>query len=144
VIDRAGIEANIPHSGTMCLLDRVERWDTDSILCIASSHRNPDNPLRADGRLGVANGVEYAAQAMAVHGSLTGAVDKRPKLGYLASVRALSLYRQFLDDLEDDLIIQAQRLAADGSRVAYNFSITCGNTKILEGRATVLLEMGKV
>ena len=31
----------------------------------------PDHPLRAHGRLGVACGVELAAQAMAVHGALS-------------------------------------------------------------------------
>ena len=33
----------------------------------------PDNPLRSHGRLGAASGIEYAAQAMALHGALAGA-----------------------------------------------------------------------
>jgi predicted hotdog family 3-hydroxylacyl-ACP dehydratase len=143
VIEHSEIVALIPHAGAMCLLDGVLRWDATSIRCVASSHRNKDNPLAVDGSLGAACGVEYAAQAMAVHGSLVGAVGKRPKLGYLASIRALSLYRQRLDDIEDPLIIEAHQLAGEGTRVAYSFAITCGDAKILEGRATVLLDAGK-
>ena len=140
---RADIAALIPHAGNMCLLDGVSQWDVAGIRCFSTSHRNPDNPLAVDGTLGAAIGVEYAAQAMAVHGGLTGATQNRPKAGYLASVRALILYRQRLDDLEDDLMIEAHKLAADGANVAYGFVVTSGGEKIVEGRATVLLDMGK-
>jgi hypothetical protein len=50
----------------------------------------PDNPLRAAGSLGVANAIEYAAQAMAVHGALLGGSDGAPQAGYLTSVRSQS------------------------------------------------------
>ena len=72
-LDRDAIMRRIPHQGTMCLLDAVLAWDDDHIRCSASSHLQPDHPLRAHGRLGAACGVEYAAQAMAVHGALVGA-----------------------------------------------------------------------
>ena len=49
----------------MCLLDTVVDWSDTSISCSAISHRDPANPLRAEARLGAANGIEYAAQAMA-------------------------------------------------------------------------------
>ena len=42
-----GIASRIPHAGRMCLLDRVECWDTQRIRCRARSHRDADNPLRA-------------------------------------------------------------------------------------------------
>jgi predicted hotdog family 3-hydroxylacyl-ACP dehydratase len=143
VIDRAGIAALIPHAGTMCLLDQVLHWDAESIRCTASSHRNLDNPLAADGWLGAACGVEYAAQTMAIHGGLAGLTGERPKAGYLASIRALTIHRRRLDDLEDDLIIDAKQLATAGTQVSYGFSVSCGGTTVLEGRATVLLEVGK-
>ena len=140
--DSVDIEALIPHAGTMCLLERVLYWDAQSIRCAASSHRSPNNPLAVDGWLGAACAIEYAAQAMALHGGLAGTVGERPRLGYLASVRALTLYRHRLDDLEDDLIIEAQQLAGEGPRVAYGFTVTSGGAKVAEGRATVLLDAG--
>jgi predicted hotdog family 3-hydroxylacyl-ACP dehydratase len=56
----------------MCLLDEVTGWDTERISCRTSTHRAADNPLRAHGQLGIACGIEYAAQAMAAHGALLG------------------------------------------------------------------------
>ena len=57
----------------MCLLDEVLSWDATRIRCRSNTHRTADNPLRAHGRLGAACGIEYAAQAMAVHGALVAA-----------------------------------------------------------------------
>jgi predicted hotdog family 3-hydroxylacyl-ACP dehydratase len=67
--------ARLPHAGRMCLLDRLVAWDSESITCHASSHRDADNPLRSGGRLHAVAGVEYAAQAVALHGSLLAAHD---------------------------------------------------------------------
>ena len=69
-LDHQWIEQHIPHKGRMCLLDAVLSWDATRIRCRSTTHRTPDNPLRAHGRLGAACGIEYAAQAMAVHGAL--------------------------------------------------------------------------
>ena len=51
-LDHAWIAAHIPHQGSMCLLDEVLSWDLQRISCRSISHRAPDNPLRAHGRLG--------------------------------------------------------------------------------------------
>lgn len=141
MIDSAAIERLIPHAGSMCLLAEVRSWDARSILCVAESHRDPGNPLAADGHLGAACGVEYAAQAMAVHGALSGAVGHRPKAGYLVSVRALTLHRSYLDDLDGDLLVAAEMLAGEGAQVSYRFRLTCRDEPVVEGRAAVLLEV---
>ena len=67
MLDHAWIAAHIPHQGRMCLLDRVLSWDEQQVCCVAQGHQAADHPLRAEGRLGIAVGIEYAAQAMAVH-----------------------------------------------------------------------------
>ena len=101
-LDHAWIAAHIPHAGSMCVLDRVEAWDAARIRCSATSHRDPHNPLRARGRLASVCGIEYAAQAMAVHGALLGAQQAqtepaRPRVGYLASVRGVDAFVDRLD-----------------------------------------------
>ena len=143
MIDRARIAALIPHAGAMCLIDRVEAWDADHIRCSASSHRDPANPLRLDGRLGAAAGVEYAAQAMALHGGLTGAVDARPRAGYLASLRGLVLAVGRLDDLPGALTIEAERLAGEAASVSYRFSVSHQGRILVGGRAAVILDVGQ-
>ncbi len=85
MLDKSWIAAHIPHHGSMCLLDAVKNWSDSAITCRASSHADLANPLRAEGRLGAANGIEYAAQAMAIHGALIAGNDASPRQGYLTS-----------------------------------------------------------
>ena len=139
MLDRAAIAARIPHQGSMCLLDAVLAWDSGQIHCRASSHRQPDNPLRAAARLGAACGIEYAAQAMAVHGALLAPAGAPPRPGYLASVRSVQLAVDRLDDLAQDLDIVAERLSGDEHNILYHFRVEHAGDLLLSGRAAVML-----
>jgi predicted hotdog family 3-hydroxylacyl-ACP dehydratase len=139
-LDRAWIAAHIPHSGAMCLLDEVVRWDDQTIECIATSHRDPHNPLRKDGRLGAVCGIEYAAQAMAVHGAALGAQSDRPRAGFLASVRSVKMSVAQLDTFAAPLGVTAARIGGDADNVLYRFTVRCGAQLLLEGRAAVILD----
>lgn len=139
-LDRAGIAARIPHAGAMCLLDAVLDWSPETIRCRATGHRDADNPLRADGRLGVACGVEYAAQAMAVHGALLAPAGGKPRQGYLASVRGVDFFAARLDDVAGDLDVEAERISGDGDNVLYRFAVRGDGHLLLAGRAAVILD----
>ncbi len=139
MLDRVAIAARIPHQGSMCLLDAVLAWDSGQIHCRASSHRQPDNPLRAAARLGAACGIEYAAQAMAVHGALLAPAGAPPRPGYLASVRSVQLAVDRLDDLAQDLDIVAERLSGDEHNILYHFRVEHAGDLLLSGRAAVML-----
>jgi predicted hotdog family 3-hydroxylacyl-ACP dehydratase len=141
--DRDWITARIPHQGDMCLLDGVESWDATHIRCRAASHRAPDNPLRAGGRLGAAAGIEYAAQAMALHGALLAPPEgEAPRAGFLASVRGVELLVDRLDDVAEDLVVEAERLSGEGNSVLYAFSVSADGRVLLRGRAAVVLDAG--
>lgn len=140
MLDRAWIAARIPHQGSMCLLDRVVEWSPERIRCTASSHRSPDNPLRDAGRLGAACGIEYAAQAMAVHGALLADQQGAPRQGFLASARGVELKADRLDDVAADLDIVAERLSGDGNNVLYGFEVSAAGAVLLTGRAAVILD----
>ena len=144
MLDHAGIAARIPHQGAMCLLDAVTDWSETAIACRAVSHTDPANPLRADGRLGAANGIEYAAQAMAIHGALLAGEGDRPRQGYLTSVRGVTLHVARLDDLPGELSVQAERLSGDANNVLYRFSVSHAGRCLLEGRAAVILDAAAV
>jgi len=137
--DQAWIAGRIPHQGNMCLLNAVLRWDEQHIVCEATSHTDPTHPLRDAGRLGAAIGVEYAAQAMAVHGALLAAAEAPPTQGYLTSVRSLKLHVLRLDDQASALRVQAERLSGDARLILYQFSVHSGERCLLEGRASVVL-----
>ena len=144
-LNRAWIEAHIPHHGRMCLLDEVVNWSSERISCRSGGHRAADHPLRAHGRLGVACGIEFAAQAMAVHGALVADVfgardgpDAKPPTGFLASVRGVRLHVARLDDVQSDLICDALRIAGDQGTILYEFEVRSAAAPLLSGRATVL------
>lgn len=139
-VTKADIARIIPHAGAMCLLDRVDNWDAAKIRCTSNTHRDPENPMRTRGQLAAVCGIEYAAQAMAVHGGLAGIVGDKPKAGYLASLRDVACRKNRLDDLEGELMVDAEKLMGDESRVIYQFTLRVGKVEVLSGRATVVLE----
>jgi len=143
-LDHAWLLAHLPHQGSMCLLNAVTAWDAQCIRCTATSHRAPDNPLRAHDRLGAACGIEYAAQAMAAHGALLAAADGAPRAGYLASVRSVELQVARLDDIAADLEVEAERLSGDGNTILYGFHVSAAGRKLLSGRAAVVLDADKL
>ena len=125
----------------MCLLDRVESWDEERIQCRATSHRSPDNPLRAHGRLGSACGIEYAAQAMAVHGALLAPKDSSvARAGFLVSIRGTQLNVLQLDDIQDDLTVKASCITCSEKNLLYRFEVSAEDRLLLEGRAAVVLD----
>ena len=139
MLDRAGIRALIPHEGAMCLLDSVLRWDAAGILCAASSHLDPGNPLRHAGRLGAVCGVEYGLQAAALHGALlAGAVQPA---GFLAALRAVALHGPRLDDtILGALRVEAWSEGREASGLAYRFRLTGERgAAVLEGRGLIAL-----
>jgi predicted hotdog family 3-hydroxylacyl-ACP dehydratase len=139
-LDRPWIAEHIPHQGRMCLLDRVLFWDDGCIECISGTHRAPDHPLRTHGRLGSACLIEYAAQAMAVHGSLLQPpLPGTSRSGMLTSARAVELLVARVDDLAGDLLIRAERQHSDARGALYGFRVSEGARLLAYGRASLAL-----
>lgn len=139
-LDKAGIARRIPHSGTMCLLERLESWDANAIHCTTHTHALADNPLRTPGGLLSPNLIEYAAQAMALHGGLLAAEGDEPSAGFLASARNVRLAVERIDDIAGALHVHAQRMSGDASQILYEFAVKDAQGKPLaEGRAVVVL-----
>jgi len=141
IVDKAALCRLIPHHGTMCLLDGVEQWDDTSITCMTASHRDATNPLRRDNRLEGICGLEYAAQAMAVHvGLLEKGKKRRLTVGYLGAVKNLTLRAIRLDDVKGDLTVQAIRLVGAMNCFIYSFRVSVGRETFLDGRASIFLK----
>ena len=160
-IDAQRIRELVPHAGKMCLLERVVACETASIRCETRSHLDQSNPLRRNGHLSSICAVEYAAQAMALHGALTApenfgaltapgrnnalnrarsgnaAADVRH--GYLASVRDLRCRTRFLDQHTGTLNVSAELIFNESSRHIYAFVVADGDTELVTGRAAVIL-----
>ncbi len=137
VLDAQELCSRLPHGPGMCLLDRVLSWDSDGLRCVAISHCEPGNPLRNGQGLPVVIGVEYAAQAMAVHAGLV-AGNAVPRSGYLAGLRNLRLELDWLHRLEADLQIGVQRYGGNDLGSIYDFRLEAAGRSVLSGRATVM------
>jgi predicted hotdog family 3-hydroxylacyl-ACP dehydratase len=140
-LTRDGIEALIPHHGRMCLLTRLDAWDDQRIVCAATNHRDADHPLRTRRGLLAPAAIEYAAQAMALHGALIGQAAGTPATpGFLASARGVRLHLLRLDELPPgELRIAATRQAGDAQQILYAFDIRHVGRPVAEGRITVVL-----
>jgi len=140
-LDHAGIAARIPHSGTMCLLDSVLSWSADDIRCGIVNHANLCHPLRtASGLLSVC-AIEYAAQAMALHGALCGGAAAPPRQGALASARGVHLWVPRLDDAAGPLQVRAMLISGEPQQALYRFELSdAAGHMLVAGRAAVVLD----
>lgn len=146
-LDAAGIAERLPHAGRMCLLDGLLGWDAERIECRADSHRDPQHPLRSASGLLAPAAIEYAGQAMALHGALIAAsaapaAAGPPRPGFLASVRQVRFGPLRLDERPGPWRIVAQRLAGDERQVQYAFQVDDATGGLLAaGRATVVFSL---
>lgn len=141
-LDHDWIAARIPHQADMCLLDRVRHWSPEAIECESLLNGHDVHPLRSGGVLSAVHAIEYAAQAMAVHGALVAGLDEAPQAGYLASVRGVLLHTDTIEAGDAPLRVSAQRLSGDERNVLYGFRVEAARGCIAEGRAAVVLDAG--
>ena len=126
----------------MSLLDRVLDFDAQGIRCAASGHREADHPLREPGGLPVWAGIEYAAQAAAVHGALLHG-DGPPRAGALGRVREVRPGCEWLDRVGSELAIGATLLHRDPAGGIYAFEVHGDGALLLQGRFTLVFTDGK-
>lgn len=123
-LHRSDFEHLIPHAGAMCLLSRVIAADAQSIRCEADTHTAAANPLRNAQGLPVTAGIEYAAQAMALHAALQRKGAGAVQGGAIAVLSDVTWRCDWLDRVDGPLLIQADLLAETGQGRQYNFRVT--------------------
>jgi predicted hotdog family 3-hydroxylacyl-ACP dehydratase len=137
----AEIAQLIPHQGRMNLLHAVLACTPTHITGRARSHRDADHPLRSPGGLLAPVGIEYAAQAMALHGALNARPGVQGRPGFLASARGVRLHVDRLDTVAGDLMVEVEHLAGDDRQASYRFALRDEHGRpLLDGRATVVLD----
>jgi predicted hotdog family 3-hydroxylacyl-ACP dehydratase len=125
----------------MSLLHEVIQADDHSLTALANSHLDIDNPLRLEDKIATVNGIEYAAQAMAVHGSL---LSDTPQAGYIASVRNIEIKVPYLPEIKSPetqapLMIKVEQLMSNENGFTYQFHISCEQQLLISGKITVFL-----
>ena len=91
LVSEIDIAALIPHSGSMCLLDRVVEYDETQIHCRTGSHRDAANPLAVAGRLDTIAGAERLTALVMGTNDLAKETGAQPGRDRLPFVGALGL-----------------------------------------------------
>ena len=121
----------------MVLLDAIVSHDDDRIQCRARIDPAADHPLAVNGGLSATALVEYAAQAMAVHGGLKAAPGAPPRPGRLVSLPRLELGLDTIDGVLD-VTVEAHCLGGDESGQMYRFRVRHGDQELASGQATIM------
>ena len=136
----------------MVLLDGVTSWSDDRIVGHSTRHRDRANPLAVDGRLSSVCGIEFAAQAMAVHGALLGRGDDRDEPNWRSREAASSRASAASTCTSSETRRRAGRADDRGRRAkpgtATRSSIASksgpATSPLVSGRAAVVLETAEV
>lgn len=157
-LDHDAIAARVPHAGAMCLLDQVVSWNADRLDCTATGcppGGAASHPLASEGRLPATAAIEYAAQAMALHGRLVQEAGMTPgharqaagtgeqvapRRGFLAGLRSVQLHRRWIGSDSPVLAVRVERFAGDDVQVLYDFDVHAADGPIAQGRAAVVLD----
>jgi 3-oxoacyl-[acyl-carrier protein] reductase len=138
-LDHAWIAAHIPAPGRHVPARRGAVLGPAAHRLSQHQPSRADNPLRAHGRLGAACAIEYAAQAVAVHGALLQCPPASGSgFGMLTSARRVEFAVARLDDLAHELLVSAQRLHSDAVSALYSFALHDGERLLAQGRLSLL------
>lgn len=139
MLDKAGIDRLIPHAGSMCLLDEVQQWDSERIVCISTSHFDSANPMLDDGRLGAAALVEYGAQAAAVHAGLIDAGIGDGRTALIGAIKALKIIRREVDPGVEVLVVAAQCVLNSNDGAIYQIEVGAADAPVIRARVVMLI-----
>ena len=82
-------------------------------------------------------GLEFAFQAMALHGALTAGAAQ--PVGYISSLRDLELRAERLDDIAGELRVTVEALVAEPGGFIYRFEVSGVGGVLLRGQAAIIL-----
>lgn len=140
------IASLLPHAGAMVMLESIDHFDDTRIVCSTTRHRAADNPMRggSGSRLRALCGIEFAAQAMALHGALRRSPPSALRHGRVAAVRDVVVHCRYLDAVEGPLVVECRLEAAAGNAYAYVFTLNGRGEVLLRGAATVMMSEGEL
>lgn len=145
-MQRQEIAALMPHQGDMMLLDRLVSRTPDEIVCLGWTPGDDAHPLREmdeDGRARIpaSAALEYAAQAIALHGVLKGRGENvAPKSAFIAGLQDMRWRAAPLAAADWPIEMRARTLGGLGEAGAkYEVVVTdASGEEILRGEALVM------
>jgi predicted hotdog family 3-hydroxylacyl-ACP dehydratase len=143
-MDKSDIDLLLPHAGDMALLETVTLFAFDRIECTATSHIAPQNPLRAGEVLPASAAIEYAAQAIALHGVLRNRERGVDKSALMAVLRRVRWAEAPLSAAASPLTVSARQIAELGDSAQYAFEVVdARGLEFASGEATFMFVASK-
>jgi predicted hotdog family 3-hydroxylacyl-ACP dehydratase len=149
-LDAKKLSDLIPHKGPMVLLDWVEEWDDDHILCSTRSHVSKQNPLRINDALSTIHSIEYGAQAASLHTALLSVKYEKPLVGieqfgaittaFLAIVREFHFSELNLNDCDDVMMVRAYAPNIGPRLLQYQVRVEIQNQVLAHGVISLVVE----
>ncbi len=131
MMKKDAIAKYLPHAGNMCLVDEVIAWQDQKIHCRTLSHLDDMHPLKKTGILHASQGIEYAAQAAALHLALQASATNHIHLkiaGRLAAIQECTFHVARLDNILEPINIHCSSLFVDnGAGAFYEFMLSIDN-----------------
>ncbi len=141
VLDKIAIAERIPHAGEMVLLDSCVSSNSSSLTCTTSSHTDKTNPLRTEKGLLASCGIEYAAQAVALHLALLN--NNKSGQGLLVGCKNVVCKVRYLDLIDSEMSIKVKHIAGSEllGMLQYSFLLTATSDEqeLLTGELSILI-----
>lgn len=135
----------LPYGQALQLLDDITHNDKHSICAVAYHWRDAARVLsdEVDGKKPVRAIalLEFAAQAMALHGVSQGAVDAAPKQVSVLSVKKITIGAP-VDTNDAKLTVKATLVAKLDDSAQYRFLVSTDTATLLSGELLVLARDG--
>lgn len=136
--DAAALYEGLPHSGSMRLLDSVMSHTVSTIDCQAG---NPnDNPLKRGNKVPVWAALEYAAQALALHGLLNAknsAANPVIITAFVVSIKHMFCFAGSLGDTGKPLQVSARIVATQPGAASCEFILVNDDKPLALGQFSV-------
>lgn len=136
----------LPHAAPMILIESPIESAENYLMCRTDSHLLANHPLRIEGILNIFSGIEYAAQAMALHARLSGAPGQegeQPPRGFVATASKVKAFAARLDQYPHPLLVRVDRIASSRDSSLYSFIIKADEILLLEGQLMAVIEQQK-
>ncbi len=127
----------LAHGPSMRLVDEILEMSEEALKCRA---RVPSgSPLASESASPCVVGVEMAAQAVAMHRSLTDGAGRPPRQGYLVRVRDTRLHSAQLP-VDETLRVSVRLQAAAPPLFLYDVTVDDGTVEYLSGTIGIYAE----
>ena len=138
-IEASDLYQCLPHSGNICLLDKIVSHDFNQIQCQAKLIE--ENPLGDFDQLSAWTSLEYAAQACALHGLLRHSQAKSPlkiAKAMVIRIKHLICVEPLISPLANPLMIFARNLVEQPNAASYEFRLDSGKQLYGFGQVSIV------